>query len=186
VAALGTLFVFSGISGASVTGSLRDLVSGGTPKGGANTIVSSSGDETVSGVPIGVTSGNDSNLASLALSYVGMPYVWGGGNPPKGADCSGMVNGACRQLHLAIPGSRTGQYSGHGPVTGQWFVTTICTTVPNSEAQPGDLVCWLTHMGIFVGNGELVSALNPRLGTLKTTISEAAPFGEPMRIRRHK
>lgn len=183
IAAVGGIFLFSGVSGASITGSIRDIISGKTPAKGADPITGTVGSGTTGTEAESISGGS---LASLALSDVGMPYVWGGANPPIGADCSGMVNGDCRKLGLAIPGSPTGQYSGHGPVTSQWFVTNVCTTVSESDAQAGDLVCWLTHMGVYVGGGEMVSALNPRLGTLKTTIASAAPPGEPMRIRRHK
>ena len=52
------------------------------------------------------------------------------------------------------------------------------------SAQAGDLCVWQTHMGIAVGGGQMVSALNERLGTRVTTISGGAPGGEVLFVRR--
>ena len=192
LAGLGVLLTWSGIRGASITGSIRDLINGKAPaSAGANPIVGTpAAIANASGT--GDTEGNagpvDSNsIATQALGYVGTPYVWGGANPPVGSDCSGLCNAIIgRNLHMAIPGHANGKFSGHGPTTGLWFVWTGCTTVPLSNAQPGDLIVWLTHMGIYVGGGEMVSSLNPKLGTLKSSITSVAPPGEPMRVRRLK
>lgn len=196
VGSVGVLFAWSGLSGASVTGSLRDLINGKQPSG-ANTAP-------IAGTPASIANagngsgtdageGNDGpvdagSIAGDAARYLGSPYLWGGANPPHGTDCSGFVNAVVgRDLHLAIPGYPKGNYSGHGPVTGQWFAWSGCTTVPLANAQPGDLVCWLTHMGIYVGGAKpMISALNLEDGVIQTTIAGGSPIGEPMRIRRLK
>jgi hypothetical protein len=50
--------------------------------------------------------------------------------------------------------------------------------------QPGDICCWITHMGVYVGGGNMVSALNPQLGTRETTVQGGAPGPEPFKYLR--
>jgi cell wall-associated NlpC family hydrolase len=65
--------------------------------------------------------------------------------------------------------------SSHGPVVAQWLVTPLCQTV--AQPQPGDLAMWgpNAHMGICIGGGKMISALNPALGTRVTSIATAHP-----------
>lgn len=179
---LGVLLVWSGIRGASITGSFRDLLSGKQPTAGTNPITgaSATGEESTGG-----SFATGSVIANTALQYRGVaPYKWGGSSP-SGWDCSGMVNYVLgKALGMAIPGYPTGNYSGHGPVTGQYYVWSGAKTIPVSQAQAGDLVCWLSHMGIAVSNSQVISALDTQMGTAVTTFAQATPFGEPMRIRR--
>jgi cell wall-associated NlpC family hydrolase len=175
--------MWSGLRGASITGSLRDLIGGKKPAAGTDPITGTS--------PAGGTgtggSASGSAIAQDAMRYEGCKYSYGAANPPVSTDCSGLVNAVIgRDLGMAIPGYASGKYSGHGPVTGQWFAWNGCITVPASEMQAGDLVCWLSHMGIVTTPGQCISALNPQLGTLVQSISAVAPFGEPEKIRRIK
>jgi cell wall-associated NlpC family hydrolase len=185
VIGLGVLLIWSGMRGAKLTTSLRDLIAGKQPPAGTLPIVGTSA--ATSGSGSGSGSGStvtDSVIANTALQYAGVvPYVWGASSP-KGWDCSGMVNYVIgHQLGMAIPGYPNGNYTGHGPVTEEWYVWDGATTIPVSETQAGDLVCWFTHMGIAVSNTELISALDTQSGTIVTTFAGASP-GEPMSIRR--
>lgn len=191
VAAMGTLLVWSGIRGASVPGSIRDLINGNAPAAGQNLIAGTPASVIAEGGSAGESTvgpvGGNSTIADGALGYIGTPYVWGGANPPHGSDCSGLCNAIIGRDHgLSIPGFPSGKFSGHGPVTGMWFAWSGCTNVTQATAQPGDIVVWISHMGIYVGGGQMVSSLNPSKGTLKTSIAGVAPPGEPMRIRRLK
>ncbi|HET8625904.1 MAG TPA: C40 family peptidase [Thermomicrobiales bacterium] len=93
-------------------------------------------------------------VATLAPQYVGTPYVWGG-ETPDGWDCSGMTRWLYGRCGIAIP--RT--------AAEQWDATT------RVDPGPGDLVFFavesggIDHVGIYLGAGLMVSALNEDLGT---------------------
>ncbi|HEV7167307.1 MAG TPA: C40 family peptidase [Micrococcaceae bacterium] len=89
-------------------------------------------------------------VAAAAYAGIGHPYVYGG-TSPSGWDCSGFVQWAYAQAGISIP--RTNQWS---------------AMVQTANPQPGDLVVQNggVHVGIYVGNGMVISALNPSAGTL--------------------
>jgi cell wall-associated NlpC family hydrolase len=128
------------------------------------------------------------SIAADASKYVGkVRYVWGGANPAKGWDCSGLVNWVCgHDLFLNIPGARLGtQFDGssHGPDVAQWLAWSGAARVAGPP-QPGDLVAWgpNAHMGVAVSATEMVSALNPAQGTQKTPIA-VTHVGPPVYLR---
>jgi cell wall-associated NlpC family hydrolase len=102
-------------------------------------------------VPV-VTGAGHPAAASIALRYLGVPYVWGGASP-SGFDCSGLVMYVYAQLGISLP---------HYTVA-QWAAT---SHIPLSQAQPGDLVFFdgLGHVGIYLGNNQFVHA--PHTGTV--------------------
>ena len=87
-----------------------------------------------------------------ALAQVGTPYVWGGETPGVGFDCSGLVQAAYRAAGISLPRVAQDQYD----------ATT--KLAPGDPIEPGDLVFFgggptdITHVGIVVGNGEMVDA----------------------------
>lgn len=91
------------------------------------------------------------DAASVALRYVGVPYLWGGSSP-AGFDCSGLVSYVFAQLGITLP-----HYA-----AAQW---TLGTPVTIDQLQPGDLVFFdhLAHVGISLGGSTFVDA--PRTGT---------------------
>ena len=97
-------------------------------------------------------------LLAEAEKYLGVPYVWGGYSP-SGFDCSGFVS-----YCLVNSGVRnTGRLTAQG-------LYNICTPVPESEVQPGDLIFFtgtydagepVTHIGIYAGNGQMIHCGHP-------------------------
>jgi len=88
-------------------------------------------------------------IASVALRYLGVPYVWGGASP-AGFDCSGLVQYVFGQVGISIPRDATDQYYAGRPV-------------PAGDLQPGDVVFFdtlggISHDGIYIGNGQFVDA----------------------------
>ncbi len=163
-AGVGALVLWAAIKGASVTGGLRSLLGGKAPSGtnvepAGGISVSQSGGGQGGGSGAGATG---STIADRGLSYVGSGsiYQWAGATP-KGWDCSGFVNYVVgHDLAQPIPGSPSGQFSGHGPVTMQWAL--FGTGVPRSQVQAGDLCVWpLFHMGIAISNSQMVNCPGP-------------------------
>jgi peptidoglycan DL-endopeptidase CwlO len=86
-------------------------------------------------------------VVDIALSYLGVPYVWAGSSP-NGFDCSGFVEYVFAKVGVNLPHSSAMQYQ-----TG--------THVSKSDLQPGDLVFFYSpihHVGIYIGNGNMVNS----------------------------
>ncbi|MBA3523621.1 MAG: C40 family peptidase, partial [Geodermatophilaceae bacterium] len=84
-----------------------------------------------------------------ALAQVGDPYVWGGGGPDT-FDCSGLTSYAYAAAGINLPHSSSMQ-------------ATMGQYVPRDQLQPGDLVFFyspVSHVGMYIGNGEMVHAPN--------------------------
>jgi cell wall-associated NlpC family hydrolase len=102
--------------------------------------------------------------ATIALRYLGIPYLWGGSSPASGFDCSGLVMYVYAQLGISLPHYAAAQYQ-------------LGTPVDRSQLQPGDLVFFdaLDHVGIYIGNGQFVHA--PQTGDV-VKITALADFGD--------
>lgn len=90
-------------------------------------------------------------IAKYACQYIGNPYVYGGTSLTEGADCSGFVFRVYKDFGYNLPRTSFEQRSaGNG--------------VSYSEAQPGDLICYDGHVGIYIGNGKIVHASTEKTG----------------------
>ncbi|MCW2868620.1 MAG: putative endopeptidase precursor [Marmoricola sp.] len=90
---------------------------------------------------------------AYALAQVGKAYVWGAAGP-SAFDCSGLTMAAWSQAGVSLPHSAAAQYS-----TGRH--------ISESELAPGDLVFYysgISHVGMYIGGGKIVNALNPSSG----------------------
>jgi cell wall-associated NlpC family hydrolase len=87
-----------------------------------------------------------SSVVSIAMHYLGTPYVWGGASP-SGFDCSGLVMYVFAQVGVSLPHSSYAQYG-------------MGSAVSRDQLQPGDLVFFdgLGHVGIYVGGGSFIHA----------------------------
>jgi cell wall-associated NlpC family hydrolase len=124
-----------------------------------------------------------SAIASMFLRYQGTPYLWGGYLPSTGWDCSGAVNYVLGNLlKMKLPGNVSYTGRSHGPIAAQYKAWTGATTVTSPAA--GDLCCWVTHVGVYIGSGQMISALDPQYGTKVTPVAGNGPPGEPLSYRR--
>ena len=95
--------------------------------------------------------GKGQDIAKFACQYIGNPYVAGGTSLTNGADCSGFVQSVYKNFGITLPRSSYAQ-SGVGK------------GVSYSEAQPGDVIYYGGHVGIYIGNGQIVHASTERTG----------------------
>jgi cell wall-associated NlpC family hydrolase len=110
------------------------------------------------------------DAATIALRYLGVPYLWGG-ESPKGFDCSGLVAYVYAQLGITLPHYAAAQYQ-------------LGVAVPRDLLQPGDLVFFdgLDHVGIYIGGGQFVHA--PHTGDVVKITTLAAYGGSYVGARR--
>lgn len=117
----------------------------------ANAAASSSA-ASESGAVVSGGSGTGNAVASYALQFVGNPYVYGGTSLTNGADCSGFVMAVYSHFGVGLPHS-SGAQRGCGYSVGGL-----------ANAQPGDIVCYSGHVGIYIGNGQIVHASTAATG----------------------
>ena len=105
-----------------------------------------------------------SDIVDYALQFVGCPYVWGGTSLSNGCDCSGFTQGVYAHFGIYIPRISYDQ---------------VGTPVSESEAQAGDLVNWGGHVGIYMGNGQVVHASSPSVGIIVSNVHYRDSRGLP-------
>lgn len=110
-------------------------------------------------------------IVDEARKYLGVPYVWGGTDPKRGLDCSGLVQLVYKNFGIDLP-RVSYQQAREG------------RAVPSlAQARPGDLLAFgspsVNHIAIYIGDGKMIEA--PRPG-LQVRISEV--YTTPVAIRR--
>jgi len=114
-------------------------------------------------------SGRAGAAVQFALAQVGDAYVYGAAGPDA-YDCSGLTMAAWAAAGVGLPHSSSAQY-GSGP------------QVSASALQPGDLVFYyspISHVGMYIGNGQIVHAANPSTGVQVTGLY-SMPFSGAVR-----
>ena len=118
--------------------------------------------------PVSSGSGLGQSVADFAVQFVGNPYVYGGTSLTNGADCSGFIMSVYKNFGVSLPHSSSAdRHVGYN-------VGSL------AEAQAGDLVCYSGHVGIYIGNGQIVHASTAATGI---KISDAN-YRTPVAIRR--
>lgn len=103
-----------------------------------------------------------------ALKLIGAPYRFGGDDPEKGLDCSGLVRHVYKDAARApLPRSARD-------------LSKVGQPVARAELKPGDLVFFNTrkqpnsHVGIYAGNGEFVHATSSKTKKVKLSNMDSA------------
>ena len=109
-----------------------------------------------------------SNVISYGSQFVGNPYVWGGSSLTNGADCSGFVMSVYAHFGISLPHSSAA-------------LRGVGRSVDISDIQPGDIVCYEGHVGLYAGNGRLLHASNKKDGI---KISSSITYRKIVAIRR--
>ena len=110
----------------------------------------------------GVERSTGDTILEIGRSQIGARYVYGSLRPGVSFDCSGLTSWAYSRIGISIPRTASAQKAA-GKV------------IPKSEAQPGDLVYWPGHVGIYAGGNMVVDAGNSSKG-----VSERNIWGNPV------
>ena len=98
--------------------------------------------------------GSSSEIIQRALTYRGIPYVWGGASR-SGTDCSGFVKQVWAEFGRGLPRTAREQ-------------AVIGTPVPVEQIKPGDRLYFsckggaVDHTGIYMGEGQFIHASGGR------------------------
>ncbi|MEV7072890.1 NlpC/P60 family protein [Streptomyces sp. NPDC091972] len=124
--------------------------------------------------PGAATTQAPNSRAAAAVSYaytkLGSPYVWGA-TGPDAFDCSGLIQAAYRSAGVSLPRTTYAQIDAGRRVS-------------RSELLPGDLVFFysgISHVGLYVGNGQMIHAPNPSAPVRVAPIDEM-PFAGATRV----
>lgn len=115
--------------------------------------------QTTAPAPVVVTNENSSEMgaavAEYALQFVGNPYVYGGSSLTNGTDCSGFVMSVYANFGVSLPHSSSSDRSQGSGVEGGL-----------DNAQPGDIICYSGHVGLYIGDGQIVHASTKKTGII--------------------
>lgn len=105
-------------------------------------------------------------IANYACQFIGNPYVAGGTSLTGGADCSGFVMSVYAQFGYSLPRTTSGQAASG-------------TAVSLDAVQPGDIICYSGHVGIYIGGGQIVHASTENGGIRISNMSYSnfSPYG---------
>ncbi|CUR62149.1 Lytic transglycosylase catalytic [metagenome] len=96
-------------------------------------------------------------VVAKAKEMLGLPYVWGGTDPERGVDCSGLVQSVYKSFGIELPRLSADQARAGRPVASM------------NDVRPGDLIAWdnssrnngADHIAIYAGNGQMIEAPRP-------------------------
>ena len=90
-------------------------------------------------------------VIDYACQFIGNPYVWGGTSLTNGADCSGFVQAVYQNFGISLPRTSAEMRSAGYEVSYE-------------NALPGDIMCYDGHVGLYMGDGTIVNAIDEAHG----------------------
>ncbi|MFY9279757.1 MAG: NlpC/P60 family protein [Caldicoprobacterales bacterium] len=108
-------------------------------------------------------SGTGRDVVAFAMKYKGYRYSFGSSGP-NAFDCSGFTKYVYKQFGVNLPHSSTAQRS-------------VGKAVSKNNLQPGDILCFPGHVGIYIGGNKFIHASNERDGVKVSTVSS---FNRPL------
>ena len=157
----------SGSSAGSGSGSSAGSSSGSSTGSGSGSSTGS-GSGSNAGQSTQMASSNGQAVVDYARQFLGNPYVYGGNSLTSGTDCSGFVKGVYAAFGINLPRTSSEQRS-------------VGYAVSLSEIQPGDIVCYSGHVGIYAGNNTLIHASNEKTGI---TLTSPVTYRSVLAVRR--
>ncbi|MEV6344510.1 transglycosylase SLT domain-containing protein [Actinoplanes sp. NPDC051851] len=126
-----------------------------TDPAGGSTFASALADATGGAGRTGSATGSarsGSEVVEAAKKYLGTPYVFGGTDPDKGLDCSGLVQQVYEDLGVKLPRNSWQQATAGRPVASL------------ADAKPGDVLAFdapVDHVAIYIGDDKMIAAPKP-------------------------
>lgn len=151
---------------AKKSGSGSGAVASSSAAAGGSSAGSGSGSSAGQGTQ--TASSNGQAVVDYARQFLGNPYVYGGNSLTNGTDCSGFVKGVYAAFGINLPRTSAEQRS-------------VGYAVSLSEIQPGDIVCYSGHVGIYAGNNTLIHASNEKTGI---TLTSPVTYRSVLAVRR--
>lgn len=145
------------------SGNQSGVSSGGSSNSSAGNNSSSGTENSNSGSESSADLGQQ--IADYAMKFIGNPYVYGGTSLTNGADCSGFVQSVYKHFGISLPRTSGEQGKSGRAVDGL------------DNARPGDLVWYSGHIGIYIGNGKIVHASNPKNGIITSNATYRTILG---------
>ena len=103
------------------------------------------------------TTGED--IVAYAKKFLGYKYVYGASGP-NSFDCSGFTSYVYKHFGYSLNRTSGGQRSNGSGVS-------------KSDLEPGDILCFSGHVGIYIGGNKFIHAANPSKGVIISSLSES-------------
>ena len=103
------------------------------------------------------TTGED--IVAYAKKFLGYKYVYGASGP-NSFDCSGFTSYVYKHFGYSLNRTSGGQRSNGSGVS-------------KSDLEPGDILCFSGHVGIYIGGNKFIHAANPKKGVIISSLSES-------------
>lgn len=182
IAAVGALLIWSGINNTPLAKSLLEIISGNAPVKGEQKSSAPPAPNTGGGyVPSTGSGGGNQSVVTIAASYKGHPYVFGGGHgtvcPKGGMDCSGYVSCVLNKAGLMKGTLTTEGFA-------RWGIS-----IPFADRKPGDIVVWRGgagngHMGIIIDDKTMWHSPCTGCGGVQKASYGSTRTGRPTIVRR--